>query len=168
MLPRGIAVVVAVACAFVPQACGGSTPGRALSVADTSPPLDCGNDKGGSKRAVHQFFAVLRSGDEERILDALARGGRFEWISVTDRSGEAVVLARGNRRKAAAAVADLGGLPIRAARFQNVDRPSRTMDFGLRTGLWDGRRMGGKGAIDCVQGRGRVLSLALPFRVNPD
>jgi hypothetical protein len=130
-------------------------------------PLDCGQGKRGSKAAVRRFFAVLRSGDERRVLRALATGGRFEWIWVADKSGDTIVDVRGGhqRRAAAAAVADYGGLPLRVGEFQNIDRPSRTMDFGYR-GTWRGRGMIGKGALDCRQGRARVLTVGLPFDVK--
>jgi hypothetical protein len=164
MLARGILVLAVLALLLV--ACGGNAPGQpSTSTAQSAKPLDCGKDRKGSKAAVRQLFAVLRSGDEERVLDALATGGRFEWLSVYDKSGKAIVSGRANRKAAAAAVADFGGLPLRATDFQNIDKPSRTMDYGF-SGTWGGRKMGGKGAIDCSQGRSRVLSIALPFNVR--
>jgi len=130
-------------------------------------PLDCGQGKKGSKHAVRTFFAVLRTGKEDRVLDALATDGRFEWLNVGDRDGTPVLPALRNRRRAtAAAIADYGGLPLRVADFMNIDRPSRTMDFGF-WGKWRGRKMVGKGALDCEQGRARVLSAALRFNMKP-
>jgi len=74
---------------------------------------------------------------------------------------------RNKRRATAAAVADHGGLPLRVTDFMNIDRPSRTMDFGFH-GTWRGMKAVGKGALDCDQGRARVLSVGLRANVKPD
>ena len=39
------------------------------------------------------------------------------------------------------------------------------MDFGF-FGKWDGRDAPGKGALDCEQGRARVLTMGLPFKAK--
>jgi len=160
--------VAAVALALV-AACGGAASGGAPSdLPAASGPLHCGQGEKGSKRAVRTFFAALRSGDEQRVLDALATGGRFEWLNVGGRNGDPVLPTLRNRRRAtAAAVADYGGLPLRVTDFMNIDRPSRTMDFGF-FGAWRGRKAVGKGALDCEQGRARVLSVGLRFNVKPN
>lgn len=160
--------ILVVAMALV-SACGGDASGGGPpDTASTSGPLQCGQTKKGSKRAVRTFFAALRSGDEQRVLDALATGGRFEWLNVGDKDGTPVLPSLRNKRRAtAAAVADYGGLPLRVTDFMNIDRPSRTMDFGFY-GTWRGRKAVGKGALDCEQGRARVLSVALRFNVTPD
>ena len=143
------------------SACGASANGEPGTITASSPaPLDCGQDKSGSKRAVRQFFRILRTGDEARVLDSLATDGRFEWITALNKK-DSPVNVRGNRRKAAAAVAKYGGLPLRVTEFMNIDRPSGTTDFGF-FGTWRGKRTTGKGAIDCNQGRARVLSVAIP------
>jgi hypothetical protein len=160
--------VLAVALMLV-SACGGDASGGGPTNAASAPgPLDCGQVRDGSKRAVRTFFAVLRSGDEQRVLDALATSGRFEWLNVGGKDGTPVLpTLRKKRRATAAAVAHLGGLPLRVTDFMTIDRPSRTMDFGFY-GTWRGRKAVGKGALDCEQGRARVLSVALRFNVKPD
>jgi hypothetical protein len=159
--------ILVVALALV-SACGGDASGGGPSdAAPVSGPLQCGQTKNGSKRAVRTFFAALRSGDEQRVLDALATGGRFEWLNVGGKDGTPVLPSLRNKRRAtAAAVADYGGLPLRVTDFMNIDRPSRTMDFGF-FGTWRGRKAIGKGALDCDQGRARVLSVALRFNLTP-
>lgn len=133
----------------------------AAATATAAGPLDCGQSKKGAKRAVRTFFAILRTGDEQLVLDALATGGRFEWLNVGKRDGTPVLPARrGKRHATAAAVAGRGGLPIRVTSFMNIDRPSGTTDLGF-FGKWKGRKLVGKGAIDCNQGRARVLSAAI-------
>jgi len=143
------------------SAAGGDAGGNSVAAA----PLDCGEGKTGAEHAVRAFFAILRSGDEDRVLDALAPDGRFEWITIYDKTNSALVDVRGNRRAAATAVADYGGLPLRVTDFSNIDSPSRTTDFGFR-GTWRGREIVGKGALDCAQGRARVLSIGLPFEAT--
>ena len=163
---RGRWGVTLVVTSLLVSACGNSASGDTSSSQDSTPAavLDCGTGEAGSKHAVRQFFSVLRSGDEQRVLDALAKGGRFEWLTVYDKRRKPIVDVRGNRRAAAAAVADYGGLPLRATNFMNIDRPSATTDFGFE-GTWRARAMVGKGALDCDQGRARVLSIKLPFKV---
>lgn len=141
----------------------GSASGELVAVAASTPaPLDCGQGKSGSKRAVRQFFRILRTGDEAKVLDSLATNGRFEWITALNRKNSPINV-RGDRRAAAAAIARYGGLPLRVTEFMNIDEPSGTMDFGF-FGTWNGKRMNGKGAIDCNQGKARVLSVALPSK----
>lgn len=148
--------------------CGGDASGDPVSgsAPPAGTPLDCGQGRHEAKDAVREFLSVLRSGDEQAVLRTLATGGRFEWISVHDKRGNPIVEVRGrHRRRAAAAVADVGGLPLRVTEFMNIDRPSRTTDFGF-WGKWNGRKAAGKGAIDCEQGRARVLSVGLPFELK--
>ena len=72
------------------------------------------------------------------MLNALATDGRFELIAVLDENGsKAIVDVLRNRRVAAAVVADYGGLPLRVTDFMNIDKPSRTTDFGF-FGTWRG------------------------------
>lgn len=124
-------------------------------------PLDCGEDKAGSKRALRSFVAILRRGDRQEIESALARAGRFEWISVTDADGPDLSV-RNDAPKAARAVARRGGLPVRITRFQNAERPRPTTDFGF-VGTWDEtRHLNGKAALDCIAGTARVLSVGIP------
>ena len=149
------AALIVVGCSDDSTATSSAPPSSAAA------PLDCGQTKKGSKRAVRAFFAVLRSGDEQRVLGALATGGRFEWLNVGRQNGTPVLPALRNKRRAtAAAVADRGGLPLRVTKFMNIDRPSGTMDFGF-FGMWKGRKAVGKGALDCNQGRARVLSVGI-------
>lgn len=165
---KRLAALALILIAGVSSGCSGEPASQASEQA-TRPssaigPLDCGQGKDGSERAVRTFFAALRSGGESRILDALATGRRFEWVNVGRRDGSPVLPALRNKRRATAtAIAEFGGLPIRATEFMNIDRPSRTMDFGF-WGKWRNRQMVGKGAVDCEQGRARVLSAAVGIR----
>jgi hypothetical protein len=123
--------------------------------------LDCGKGNAGSKDALRQFAAVLRRGSAQEILSVLAKPGRFEWISVQDARGPDLSV-RNDRVRAAEAVAQRGGLPMRVTRFVNAERPHRTTDLGF-VGKWQGtRRFNGKAALDCNVGKARVLSMAVP------
>jgi len=163
---RGSWGIALVAASLLVSACGGSASGDRPGSQGSAPaaPLDCGAGEAGSKHAVREFFSVLRSGDEQGVLDALATGGRFEWLTIYDKRRKTIVDVHGNRRAAAAAVAEYGGLPVRATNFMNIDRPSATTDFGFE-GTWAGRAVVGKGALDCRQGRARVLTIELSFKV---
>jgi hypothetical protein len=127
--------------------------------------LDCGKGKAGSEDALRQFVAVLRRGDAQEILSVLAKPGRFEWITVGDARGPDLSV-RNDRERAAEAVAQRGGLPIKVTRFTNSEPPHRTTDFGFQ-GLWDGTRpFIGKAALDCQVGKARVIviSIGVPTR----
>jgi hypothetical protein len=123
--------------------------------------LDCGKGRAGSERALRQFTAILRAGDEAAVRAVLAPRGRFEWISAHDARGPDVSV-RGNPAKAAEAVARRGGLPMEVVRFSNSEPPRRTTDLGF-SGLWEGnRQFTGKAALDCLLGKARVLSVGVP------
>jgi len=70
-----------------------STPAAAAA------PLDCGVGKKGSKEAARQLAAVNRSGDKQRIFNALATQGRFIWIIGLNRTGKPFLEEKNNRRK---------------------------------------------------------------------
>lgn len=126
--------------------------------------LDCGATERGSKRAFRFFLRILRSGDEARILSVLTKAPRFEWISVIRPNGDPIVNVRDDRREAAVAIAERGGLPLRVRRFTHVEKPRRTTDFGFTAG-WDEERGAiGKAALDCDAGSARVMSVALRRR----
>jgi hypothetical protein len=143
-------------------ACGGG--GDQAAGTPSSPGashLDCGKGRAGSEDALRQLVAVLRRGDAQEILSVLAKRGRFEWISAHDARGPDLSV-RNDRVRAAEAVAQRGGLPIRITRFTNSERPRRTTDFGFE-GVWEGtRRLYGKAALDCQVGKARVISIGIP------
>jgi hypothetical protein len=115
--------------------------------------LDCGSTVAGSERALRQFVAILRSGDEARIRAVLADQGRFFAISVLGSEHSSPHLSvRGDPDEAAATFAQGGRLPLRLTRITNSEPPRRTTDFGF-TGRFSGNReVIGKAAIDCTQG----------------
>jgi hypothetical protein len=143
-------------------ACGGDDDqaGAKSSLPEASR-LDCGKGRAGSEDALRQFAAVLRRGDAQEILSVLAKRGRFEWVSAHDARGPDLSV-RNDRVRAAEAVAQRGGLPIRVTRFTNSEPPRRTTDFGFE-GIWeDTRRLYGKAALDCEVGKARVISIGIP------
>jgi hypothetical protein len=142
-------------------ACGGNGDQGTTTGSSGLSRLDCGNSKAGSEGAMRQFAAIVRGGDEQKILSVLAKPGRFEWISVQDARGPDLSV-RNDRVRAAEAVAQRGGLPIKISRFGNSEPPRRTTDLGFR-GVWDGTRpFNGKAALDCRVGKARVLSIGIP------
>lgn len=123
--------------------------------------LDCGKGRAGSEDALRQFAAVLRRGDAQEILSVLAKPGRFEWISVQDARGPDLSV-RNDRVRAAEAVAQRGGLPMKVTRFDNSEPPRRTTDLGFQ-GRWEGTRpFNGKAALDCRVGKARVIGIGIP------
>jgi hypothetical protein len=145
-------------------ACGGNDDQVAAHPGATSR-LDCGQGRAGSEHAFRQFAAVLRRGDAQEVLSVLAKRGRFEWITVG--SSRPILTVRNDRIRAAKAVAQRGGLPIKVTRFTNSEPPRRTTDFGFE-GVWNGTRpFIGKAALDCEVGKARVISIGIPFRATP-
>ena len=127
--------------------------------------LDCGQGRAGSEHALRQFAAVLRRGDAQEVLSVLAKRGRFEWITVG--SDRPYLGVRNDRIRAAKAVAQRGGLPIKITRFTNSESPRRTTDFGFQ-GVWNGTRpLIGKAALDCEVGKARVIAIGIPLRATP-
>jgi hypothetical protein len=123
--------------------------------------LDCGDNRAGSKAAMHEFAAILRRGERAEIAFALAPAPRFQWISVDGAEGPGL-LARGDPGEAARVVARRGGLPFEITRFTHAERPGPSTDFGFE-GVWEGdRALNGKAALDCQMGAARVLSLGIP------
>jgi PASTA domain len=124
--------------------------------------LNCGSGVAGSERALRQFFAILRAGNEAEVRSVLADPGRFAWLTVGSNGPGGphwFVNVRRDPNKAARAVAQSGGLPLRIVRFTNSEAPHRTTDFGF-VGRWNGTRpLVGKAAIDCKVGKARVLSV---------
>jgi hypothetical protein len=140
-------------------ACGGDDQVGAKSSGASR--LDCGRGRAGSEDALRQFAAVLRRGDAQEILSVLAKPGRFEWITVGDARGPDLYV-RNDRVRAAEAVAERGGLPIKVTRFTNSESPRATTDLGFQ-GIWDGTRpFTGKAALDCQVGKARVISIGIP------
>ena len=137
-------------------ACGGDDPSQSGASR-----LDCGKGKAGGEHALRQFVAVLRRGDAQEILSVLAKRGRFEWITVGDARGPDLNV-RNDRVRAAEAVAERGGLPIKVTRFTNSESPRATTDLGFQ-GIWDRTRpFTGKAALDCQVGKARVISVGIP------
>jgi hypothetical protein len=142
---------------------GGDASSRGSSASIPSR-LDCGSGVAGSERALRQFFAILRTGNEGEIRSVLADPGRFAWLTVGSKDARGqhwFVNVRHDPGEAARAVAQRGGLPLRIVRFTNSEAPHRTTDLGF-TGRWNGTRpLVGKAAIDCKPGKARVLSVAV-------
>jgi hypothetical protein len=139
--------------------CGSGSPEPNFpTVVHTAPPspvhvhLDCGKGTAGSERALRQFSAILRQGNQLKIRAALIDRPRFFAVSANGRPGPSISV-RGDPGTAAQVIAANGGLPVRIDRFMNSEGPSRNTDFGFR-GRWNGtRKLIGKAAIDCTQGK---------------
>jgi hypothetical protein len=127
--------------------------------------LHCGSSAAGSRRALRQFVAILRRGNELQIRSVLADPKRFAWLSVNSNwpRGPHLKAHRHHPGEAARAVAKRGGLPLRIRRFGNSEPPHRTTDFGF-IGRWNRVPMEGKAAIDCIQGNAIVLSVGVNRR----
>lgn len=156
-------LVLAIGCSGGGDATRSSTVSRASSASVPSR-LNCGSTVAVSERALRQFLAILRAGNEGEIRSVLADPGRFAWLTVGSKGPRGVhwfVHVRRDPDEAARAVARRGGLPLRIVRFTNSEAPHRTTDFGF-TGRWNGTRpLVGKAAIDCKLGKARVLSVAV-------
>jgi hypothetical protein len=124
--------------------------------------LNCGSTVAGSERALRQFVVILRNGDERQIRSVLADRGRFFALSVQGNGkGGPDLSVRGDPDEAAKAAAERDSFPLmltRVTRFESSERAHRTTDFGF-VGRWSGnRRVIGKAAIDCTQGKVIVLA----------
>jgi hypothetical protein len=160
------ALAISAVAIFVVGGCSGSGDGtRASTASDVSAPvrtrLECGHDLAGSKHALRQFFSILRAGDEAQVRSVLADRPRFMWVSVNSNRGShrgPHIDIRGSPGKAAKAVARSGGLRLRLVSFMNSEPPHRTTDFGFY-GRWGRtRKVVGKAAIDCKEGKAIVLA----------
>ena len=161
LLALVLGLAVAAGAGFGSSGSGEAAP---TSAAATDAALDCGSTVRDSKRALRSFLRILDRGREARILSVLAKPRRFEWIFVNRPNGNPIVGVRNDRREAAAAVAERGGLPLRITRFMNAERPRRSTDFGFEA-EWKGRRGAvGKAVLDCHVGKARVLSVGLERR----
>jgi hypothetical protein len=171
-VPRSLFTVLGSCLVLLTPGCSGggdssasSTVAESLSHVPTH--LDCGSSVAGSERALRQFFTVLRTGDETQIRSVLANRKRFFWLgvnSVGPHGPQIEARPRHRPARAARAVAQLGGLPLRVVSFTNSERPDRETGLGF-TGRWSGtRRVVGKAAIDCTQGKAIVLSVFVKRR----
>jgi hypothetical protein len=145
-------------------ACGGdSTDPTGATAPPVSARLDCGKGKAGSEHALRHFTAILRSGNRSELRSVLIDRPRFFALSAYGHPGPNVGV-RGNPDRAARAVANHGGLPVRITTFGNSEPPRRTTDFGF-LGVWNGtRRVVGKAAIDCNVGKVIVFNVAVHRR----
>jgi hypothetical protein len=146
--------------------CGGgsSETNKAAGGTTTASPvrahLDCAKGRAGSEAALRHFTTILRGGSQREIRSVLIDRPRFFALSANGKP-DPNVNVRYDPDKAARAVADRGGLPITIARFMNSEPPSRNADFGFR-GHWNGaRRLIGKAAIDCTQGKVIVFNVGV-------
>lgn len=134
---------------------------EASSSAAAAEKIDCGKTKTSAKRALRHLVAVqLSQDDESLILPLLAKPADFFAIGVGSQSGNEFVQSE-NRREAARAIADYGGLRLRIDRFMNAEKPHRVTDFGFHA-TWNDRRPAmGKAALDCKAGTVIVLGVAV-------
>jgi hypothetical protein len=115
----------------------------------------------GKQARVPPVLLNSASRDEAQVRSILADRPRFTWVSVNSNRGSHSgphVNACGDPDEAARAVARHGGLPLRLVSFTNADPPQRDSGFGFR-GRWNGtRKVVGRAAIDCEQGKAIVLA----------